>query len=170
MISATLTRAAQWWHEASSHISAKRCHFFEADLHKYFKYLGTSNLSPTNCIHYLNSCTVHSWNLLLSGWLDYSWVIQEIIEENRKCWGQEKKETKKGNLSVWNIMAEEQWLSGSFSKLCWVGKFCVFWLNSTFQKSLETNKLYIPVTENFILKYIGLYFSGYVCVCLSLLI
>lgn len=46
------------------------------------------NLPTTNCTHYLNSCTVHSWNLLFPGWQDYGWVTQEIIEENKKCWEQ----------------------------------------------------------------------------------
>ena len=37
MIFASLPRAPYWWHEASSHILTKICHFFESDIHKYFR-------------------------------------------------------------------------------------------------------------------------------------
>lgn len=133
---AVLTRAPYWWHEASSQILAKRCHFWGWHSHVLQNY----NLPPTNSAQYLNSCRVLSWSLLFPGWRDYSWVIQEIIDENKKCWEQRKKK-KKENLLVRNIMGEEQCLSGSLST--WVRKCCIFWIHSTLQESLKTKELCI---------------------------
>lgn len=90
VIFAALTRTPYWWHEASSHILAKRCHFWGWHSHKLQNY----HLPPTNSAHYLNSYRAHSWSLLFPGWEDYSWVIQEIVDESKKCWEQRKKERK----------------------------------------------------------------------------
>lgn len=117
--------------------------FFEADIHKYIRNI--TYLQPI--VHIILIAVQYILDICFS--LDDKTTVESLRKllkrtksvENKKCWEQSGEK----NLSIWNIMSEELGLSGSFSKWCWVGKFCVFWIHFTFQESLQTKKLCIPV-------------------------
>lgn len=139
VIFASLPRAPYWWHEASSHILTKICHFFESDIHKYFRNITCHQPS----VHIILIAV--QYILEICSPLDDKTTVESFRKLLKRTKSVENRGGKKKNLSVWNIMGEEQWLSGSFSKLCWVGKFSVFWIHFTFQESLKAKKLCIQM-------------------------